>query len=435
MLKTILFCSFIHIAILLNAQQFQVGTNLPNWQKGMMDIHHISTGRGNAAFCVLPDGTTLLIDAGELSPLDARTFTQRNATLKPDSSRKPYEWIVHYVNQITGNLISGLDYALITHFHDDHFGAWYPDAPLSSSGTFRLTGITGVAEKLKIKTLIDRGFPTYDFPYSLRNDASQYGGGEIEFGKTMSNYFQFLEVKQREGMQVCSLKAGSRSQIHLNYSPNEFPDFFIQNIKSNQWIWTGNDSSVATPFPVYKKNDRKTWPDENSLSLAIAIHYGPFVYYTGGDNPGMLFPGDPLWRDVETPIAKVVGEVDVATMDHHGNRDAVNELMVKTLRPGVWIGQSWSSDHPGHEVLVRMTSPYLYPEKRDLFATAMLEANRLVIGPLIDRAYKSQQGHIVVRVAPGGGSYFVIVLDDEQLTMPVKSIHGPYQAKKKNKIN
>ena len=31
---------------------------------GTLDIHHISTGRGNATFFVLPDGTTLLVDAG-----------------------------------------------------------------------------------------------------------------------------------------------------------------------------------------------------------------------------------------------------------------------------------------------------------------------------------------------------------------------------------
>ena len=41
----------------------------------------------------------------------------------------------------------------------------------------------------------------------------------------------------------------------------------------------------------------------------------------------------------------------------------------------------------------------------------MLDANRLVIGPLLDRL-KSAQGHIVVRVEPGGDTFRVIVLDD-----------------------
>ena len=38
---------------------------LPKWQEGYMDIHTIATGRGDATLVVMPDGTTLMIDAGE----------------------------------------------------------------------------------------------------------------------------------------------------------------------------------------------------------------------------------------------------------------------------------------------------------------------------------------------------------------------------------
>lgn len=43
----------------------QVGAPLPDWEDGILDIHHISTGRGDAAFMIFPDGTTMLVDAGE----------------------------------------------------------------------------------------------------------------------------------------------------------------------------------------------------------------------------------------------------------------------------------------------------------------------------------------------------------------------------------
>ncbi len=420
----------------LHAQPAETGKALPAWQKGFLDIHHINTGRGNAAYCIFPDGTTMLIDAGELSPLDSRTFTKRNAEIRPDSGRKPFEWIVQYIQQVAPSFHSrSIDYALITHFHDDHFGAWYPTAPRSASGAFLLTGITGVADKLVVKMLIDRGYPDYNYPYAIKRLAQQYGGGEIEFGHTMQNYFAFITEKEKLGMITASLKAGSRKQIHLLKEPNAYPSFFVQNVKANQWIWTGKDSAVQQHFPAVDSTDRKTWPDENSLSLALTINYGPFTYYTGGDNPGTIFPGDNPLRDVETPIAKAIGEVDIATMDHHGNRDAVNEFMVKTIKPAVWIGQSWSSDHPGHEVLLRIMNPHIVQGSRDLFATNMLEANRLVIGPLVDRAYKSQQGHVVVRVLPGGHSYYIIILDDSKTMMPVKAVFGPYTSKANKNIS
>ena len=230
-------------------------------------------------------------------------------------------------------------------------------------------------------------------------------------------------------MQVDLFKAGVKTQIWLRYSPSKFPDFYIQNIKSNGLIWTGKDSSAEQHFPAIDSSDSKTWPDENTLSNVLVIHYGPFTYYTGGDCPGNVFAGDAPWRDVETQSAKVIGEVDAATMDHHGNRDAVNEFQIKTFKPRVWIEQTWTADHPGHEVLIRVVSPYLYKEKRDLFATNMLEANKLVIGPLADESYQSQQGHIVVRVLPGGKNYYVIILDDSREDMPVKNIFGPYTSK------
>ncbi len=417
------------------AQDVAIGKDLPAWQKGYLDLHHINTGRGSSAYFIFPDGTTMLLDAGEMSPLDSRVFTQRSSAITPDSSLKPYQWIVHYIKKVAPFVNkTSINYALITHFHDDHFGAWYPSAPVSASGKFLLTGITGVAEVMPVNMLLDRGYPSYDYPYDMKKPARKKAGGEVEFDYTMNNYFQFIKEKTEKGMRMAALKAGSNQQIILLKDPKAFPDFFVQNIKSNQWIWTGKNSSVIQQFPTVDTSGERTWPDENSLSLAITINYGHFVYYTGGDNPGNVFTGDNPLRDVETPMAKAIGEVDIATMDHHGNRDAVNETMVKIFKPSVWIGQTWSSDHPGHEVLVRIMNQHIYEGKRDLFATNMLEANRLVIGPLIDRSYKSQHGHIVVRVLPGGTMYYIIILDDSKEEMPVKAVFGPYTSKA-NKSN
>lgn len=196
-------------------------------------------------------------------------------------------------------------------------------------------------------------------------------------------------------------------------------------------IWAGSDSSVAEHFVRYKPEDPATWPDENSLSAVLTSQYGKFKYYTSGDCAGNLSYGDPSSEDVETPVAKAVGEVDVAVIDHHGNRDAANEFQVTKLKPRVWIVQSWSADHPGQEVLIRLTSTYLYEGPRDLFSTNMLESNRNVIGPLIDKSYKSQQRHIVVRVLPGGSSYYIIILDDASPELLVKNFFEPYELKVK----
>lgn len=405
-----------------------VGDTLPAWQPGYLDLHHINTGRGNAAFYILPDGTTILFDAGELDPTDPRTTSRRNTPERPDSSRHPYEWIVDYIRRFAPNHAKGgIDYAVISHFHDDHFGSWYPTAPLSVDGKYALTGITGVGNAIPIHRLLTRD---WRYPVPVATQLRQRPADD-HYVRTWNNYLAFINDRQAKGMQVEWLRAGSRTQIRQLVHPEKFPGCYVQNVKSNGWIWTGADSMVKQHFPPVDTADRKTWPDENPLSNAIVIHYGPFSYYTGGDNPGNVFPGDAPWRDVETDIAKAVGEVDIATMDHHGNRDALNENFIRGLRPRVWIEQVWTADHPGHEVLIRATSQLLYPGPRDLFATNFMEANELVIGPLVAQSYKSRQGHIVVRVLHGGSEYYVVILDDAIIDGKVRQVFGPYRVKGK----
>lgn len=434
-MKSNLLAAFLGIAAILSgsasAQVATIGQPLPDWQEGYLDLHHINTGWGDAAFYIFPDGTTMLFDAGEINPTDARAFTPRNAAMRPNYSKKSWEWIAHYIKRVSPLKEKAvIDYAAISHFHDDHFGGWYPGARRSATGKYDLTGITGVGELVPIKLLLDRGYPDYNYPYDMKKESDKMSG-EINFQQTMNNYFAFITAQQQLGMKAAQVKAGSTTQVRMKNKPAPFPGFYVRNVKSNGWIWTGKDSSVMQYFQGADKNNPRSLPGENGLSLVFTLHYGPFVYYSGGDCGGIVSYGDPDWKDVETPVAKVVGEVDVATLDHHGNRDAVNDFQVKTFKPRVWVQQSWSSDHPGEEVIRRLTTRHLYDAPRDLFATNMLEANKLFNGSIIERSYKSMQGHILVRVLPGGGAYYVIILDDSREDMPVKEVFGPYAAKRR----
>jgi beta-lactamase superfamily II metal-dependent hydrolase len=408
-----------------HAQDAMVGKPLPAWQAGYLDLHHINTGRGNASFFIFPDGTNLLVDAGELDPTAARTTSPRNTPIRPDNSKRPFEWIADYIRQFAPlREKTVIDYALITHFHDDHFGGWYPGAPLSTDKKFVRSGITGIGDILPVTTLLTRN---YNFPVAPDSLLKQLPANN-RFVQSWNNFTRFIASARSRGMQFSFLQAGSATQIHLLHKANAYPGFRVRNLKSNGLIWTGKDSAAAEHFPTVDPANRKTWPDENTLSNAILITYGGFSYYTGGDNPGNVFFGDAPWRDTETSLAKVIGKADVATMDHHGNRDAVNENFVKTVQPRIWIEQVWTADHPGHEVLIRVMSK-MYEGPRDVFATNLMEANKLVIGGLVDQAYRSTQGHIVVRVLPGGKTYYVIILDDAGTDRLVKAVFGPYTSK------
>lgn len=384
--------AFVLLALLVPATGAQVaGQALAKWSPGTLDIHQINTGRGNAAFLMLPDGTTLLIDAG-----NGGHQPPRGTSLKPDASRTPGEWIARYIRAMGATTI---DYGYLTHFHDDHMDA-----------------MVDVAERMPIRLMLDRAWPDYHYP------AADYR----EFQEPA--FIQYRNHLEKDPARAARFIPGRDDQIVLTREPGRYPEFVIRNIAANGEVWTGVGTATKRHFPPLDGLARSEWPTENMCSQAIRLSYGKFDYYSGGDLPGTPRPGYPLWQDVETPVAMAVGPVDAAVVNHHGNRDSTNAFFVSALRPRLWIIPVWSSDHPGHDVLDRMFATRLYPGPRDVFATNMIEANRIVIGPLLDRL-ASAQGHIVIRVAPGGATYQVIVLDDSAETYRVTKVFGPFDSR------
>jgi hypothetical protein len=223
--------------------------------------------------------------------------------------------------------------------------------------------------------------------------------------------------------------AGRHDQITLRRLPAAYPDFVVRNTAVNGQVWTGAGIATRSRFPEnWEALPAHERPTENESSLGIRVSYGAFDFYTGGDIPGRPRPGTAEWHDLETPVARAVGAVEVAAANHHGNRDSTNAFFVSSLQPRLWILQTWSADHPGHDVLDRMFSPLLYPGDRDVLATNVSAANRIVIGPLLDRV-ASAHGHIVIRVSPGGASYRAIILEDADESMRVTAVLGPYQSR------
>src|SRR6478609_5350589 len=90
---------------LVLASQTPADARLPPWTRGTLDYHQISTGRGNAALVVFPDGTTMLVDAGAAGDGQAIADTEP----RPNGSRRAGAWIADYLHSMNA---ARLDYAL-----------------------------------------------------------------------------------------------------------------------------------------------------------------------------------------------------------------------------------------------------------------------------------------------------------------------------------
>lgn len=405
----------------LFAQAFRDTMDI-TWKEGYLDIHHINTGRGNASFCIFPDGTSLLVDAGDI--IDSLFIKNSPLTVTrpyPDGSKSSGTRISEYIRQVfKKGQTPVIDYALISHFHGDHYGVITRQSKISRNGVYALSGITEVGDKISIRTLIDRNYPNYDFPIDLtwayRSEPSSF--------MNLQRFIKYQKIKN--GMVAESLKVGSAGQIVLKYSATSFPDFRVRGIKANGVIWTGKGDSVYRYFTADSVLDDKKKFNENPLSLAIKISYGKFDYFTGGDNTGLQGYGLPKWFDVETPMAKAVGKVEVATLDHHGNRDATNETFLSLLQPKVVVEQTWCSDQPGQEVMHRLVSEHIYKGEKNIFATNIQDATKQTLGFWFTRGYKSMSGHVIIRVLPGGEKYYVMVAETNHDQIKIKRVFGPF---------
>lgn len=389
----------------------QSSATLPPWTPGTLDIHHLATGQGNATFFVLPDGTTMLVDAGEPNPPGREPI----ATPYPDASRSAGEWIARYVARTTpAGREPEIDYALVTHFHADHMGFISEGSPDSDRGDYQLAGITDVAERVPIRRVLDRGWPDYDYPEPLDNPS-------------IDNYRRFLDAgRGADGLVVDRFVAGRADQLRLLRDPAAFPTFEVRNLHANGDVWTGTGDEVARIVPPLETVAREDWPTENHSSLAFLLRYGEFSYYTGGDLQGVPPDGYPAWHDQETPIARGIGgPVDVAVIGHHGSIEPANAFFLSTLRPRVDIVPAWSRTHPAPVVLKRLLNRRIYAEDRDIFILEFRDETKAAIGARAEQV-ASDHGHVVVRVAPGGGSYQVFVLENRTESHAVLSIHGPY---------
>ena len=166
------------------SQTLEVGKPLPSWTDGTLDLHHINTGLGDSAFYILPDGTTMLVDAGEMDRTGERVHSARNAPPRPNDSRPPYEWVADYIEQMCPGLTQ-IDYAYLTHFHSDHMGCLSEVSEEAENGAYKLVGLVGVGDRILFDRLVDRDYPTYDYPLSLDDPklVNAYGKSP-EFQKT-----------------------------------------------------------------------------------------------------------------------------------------------------------------------------------------------------------------------------------------------------------
>ena len=393
------------------------GQKITPWEEGCLDIHFINTCTGESQFIIMPDGTQMLVDVGGALWEDELALVPI-----PDQTRRPGEWINRYIKRCmkwTKN--DKIDYLSITHLHGDHIGTISPATPNSYKGNWRSSSLADIVDNNKVGKLVDRGYPKYDYPsYTVEN-------------KHLDNYIKCTRWHAATaGMKIERFVPGADNQFTLKYDAASYPAFKIQNIAANGVVWTGKGTETATAFPdssafAGKGKANQPSPSENSLSTVFKLTYGDFDYFAGGD---VSHNGDEYfsWKDVETPIADVVGCVEVMKANHHGCWDANNDYILEKLSPLSIILTVWRTTQPTGGI-AKYFSPKVNGGNTDLFITHLEPETEEKLGADMAKVASKDDAHIVVRVNPDGKTYYIYVINVNGDSMKVTKAFGPYQSR------
>ena len=387
-----------------------IGQVLPDWEDGYLDIHAINTGRGESSLLIFPDGTSMLIDAAGslIDPNDAIPPPPQ----KPSTSVSPGTVIANYVKHFIAPAGDKLDYLMLSHFDPDHMGGYESSLPMNGSGNFRLSGVTEVGVKVPFAKLLDRGYPDYNYPRNLKSNSR------------IANYIKFINwAKSNYNATAAQFVPGRDDQIVLEHDPGKYPEFKVQNLLANGVVWTGSGTATRNTFPEAETLVAAD-AGENIFSIGLVLSYGDFDYFTAGD---LQYNGRSSygWKDIEATLLGIAPEVDVMKANHHGTSNCNSDLLLNQLKPHTVVAHVWRDVHPNPVTVGRM---YAQDKDAQVFTTNMSSANQARLAEYIARM-KATQGHIVVRVKPGGEEYMVYVLNDNNEDYTVKAVYGPYQSK------
>ncbi|MCI2082845.1 MAG: hypothetical protein LKK08_01165 [Bacteroidales bacterium] len=384
----------------------KVGETLGAWTKGTLDIHFINTGRGESAFYILPDGTTMLVDMAGSLLADEDADGKYPTAPRPNAQTSSAEVIVNYINHFTSPESKGhIDYAVLTHFHEDHMGSYLSTLPSGGDGTFKMTSMCEIGTRIPFRHYLDRAYPDYDYPYDLTD--AKY--------TNIKNFVKW--TVSVNGTKAAAFDAGASDQITLLYDAASYPSFNIQNLSANGRYWTGSGHNSVMKMPE-SYPDKVGVPNENCFSCAFRLKYGRFDFFTAGDHQ---YTGRSTFSyfDSEAPMAQVMSKVDVAKANHHGTTNANSTGQMNVLKPTVWIANIWRDVQPNAATVKNVidANPSV-----DIYLTNFCDVNVPNFTEAQKARFVSTQGHVVVRVNKTGTVYYVYALDDSDMQYRITKI-------------
>ena len=384
-----------------SATSVELSKTLPNWSEGCLDIHFINSARGECCFYILPDGTTLLVDAGEYEGGES------NTPQRPNSNTPPYITYANYIKHFLPKGKRAIDYCAPSHFHTDHIGSTGTVIGTAPAG-YRKSGLLALYDEVPYNHILDRAYPNY-----TEDEVTPALSGQLA-----EDWATFVRWGVKNDIFTAERFVAGKEQIVMVNKPRKYSDFSIFNICANGFIFNRTNSGVDKVVGKVAKSGG------NPASCGFHIRYGAFDYIACGD----------LTSSAQNRLAYYfrdfvgVGNLDAFKSNHHLAANSWGTRMQEcNFNPRVVLNHCFTLNKPDVNKLL-----HVLPVVKAFFSTNIHKDFATLPGVKENKLLEKMtayNGHIVLRVMPGGGEFYVYMLDDSDFEYRVKSVHGPYQSK------
>lgn len=318
---SLIFCVFASLA------QVTIKSDIAKGAQNKLVIHFINVGQGDCTLIELPDGKTMLIDAGQVDQ---------------------GEVVVEYLN---GLEINTIDYMVATHSDSDHIG-----------------GLIKVLKEKDVKNI----YRPFDLCRTILSNGyvdelyTKFGGKYNEDCMVDSTlYAEFLSLAYEESVN------GVLANIYVATN-----NINIASTSGEPYLIKFFNPRAETVFSTSRIQEGYTvnlTEDQNETSAIIGLFTENHKYLFTADVPSTVETS--LMSSLTSLEKDQLSSVTVLKIAHHGSKYSTSSSFLNLTKPKyalIGVGEN-DYGHPAEEVISRLTNINAEIYRTDEFGTIIIE--------------------------------------------------------------